>query len=105
MMGRSDRQGREARSVNIFNEAFQQRLYYLRTVTKRSQKQVADYCELERSTYSCYELGRSHPSLATLVRLSRLYEVSTDYLLGVGNFDDDKGFAYRFQFQPKDGTD
>lgn len=39
-----------------------------------SQKQVADYLRVERSTYSKYEGGRI-PDLATLLELSALYRM------------------------------
>ena len=66
-----------------FYQEFSQRLCYLRKVTGLTQKNVADYLQLDRSAYSCYELRRSAPSLDKLCQLARLYRVSTDFLLGV----------------------
>ncbi len=83
-----------------FYQEFSQRLCYLRKVTGRTQQNVADYLQLDRSAYSCYELRRSAPSLDKLCQLARLYRVSTDFLLGVGGWDDDKQFAYRFGEEP-----
>lgn len=83
-----------------FYQEFSQRLCYLRKVTGLTQKNVADYLQLDRSAYSCYELRRSAPSLDKLCQLARLYRVSTDFLLGVGGWDDDKQFAYRFGEEP-----
>ena len=83
-----------------FYQEFSQRLCYLRKVTGLTQKNVADYLQLDRSAYSCYELRRSAPSLDKLCQLARLYRVSTDFLLGVGGWDDDKQFAYRFDEEP-----
>lgn len=38
---------------------------------------------IDRSTYAYYELGETQPSLLMLVRLAKLYDVTTDYLLGI----------------------
>ena len=46
-----------------------------------TQKEVADFLNVERTTYSYYESGRSVPSISTIVRLSELYGVSCDYLI------------------------
>lgn len=83
-----------------FYQEFSQRLCYLRKVTGRTQQDIADYLQLDRSAYSCYELRRSAPSLSNLCQLARLYHVSTDFLLGVGGWDDDKQFACRFGEEP-----
>ena len=47
-----------------------------------TQKQVANYLQLSRSTYTYYELGKRQPNLQTLSRLAELFHVSADYLLG-----------------------
>ena len=47
-----------------------------------TQKQVANYLQLSRSTYTYYELGKRQPNLQTLSRLAEFFHVSTDYLLG-----------------------
>lgn len=49
-----------------------------------TQKEVADFLNVERTTYSYYESGRSVPSISTIVRLSELYNVSCDYLIKNG---------------------
>lgn len=49
-----------------------------------TQKQVADQLNIDRSTYSYYETGKSCPTLDTLIRLSRIFNTSTDALLDVG---------------------
>ena len=57
-------------------------LRVLREKEGLTQKQVANYLQLSRSTYTYYELGKRQPSLQTLSRLAELFRVSTDYLLG-----------------------
>ncbi len=62
------------------------RLRLLRKHFGLSQRQVAEYLGLHRSTYTYYESGASVPHISTLYRLSCFYGVTTDYLLG---FDQD----------------
>ena len=48
-----------------------------------TQRYIAKKLNLDRSTYSYYELGETQPSLEKLVELSKLLEVSADQLLGL----------------------
>lgn len=48
-----------------------------------SQQTVADQLNIDRSTYACYEIGKTHPPLDTLVRLSHIFHLSIEELLGV----------------------
>lgn len=48
-----------------------------------TQAQVAERIGGTASVVSAYENGIRQPSYEALIRLSRLYGVSTDYLLGV----------------------
>ena len=43
---------------------------------------VADYLCCLPSVYSRYESGKREPSLDVLLKLSKLYHVSVDYLIG-----------------------
>ena len=52
---------------------------------KLNQQTIADQLNIDRSTYTCYEIGKTYPPLDTLVRLSRIYQVSIDELLGVNS--------------------
>ena len=58
-------------------------LKFLRKRHGYTQSQVALLLEINRSTYAYYELGETQPSLLMLVRLAKLYDVTTDYLLGI----------------------
>lgn len=58
------------------------RLKELRTIHNLTQKEVADKINVERSTYSCYELGKTVPHINTLLALSKIYNVPLDYLIG-----------------------
>ena len=49
---------------------------------------VSDYLCCLPSVYSRYESGKREPSIDVLLKLSKLYEVSVDYLIGNdGAFD------------------
>lgn len=58
------------------------KLKQLREEHHFSQKIVASRLGCSVSIISSYETGERLPSLSNLVALSRLYHVSTDYLLG-----------------------
>ncbi|MDR0314685.1 MAG: helix-turn-helix domain-containing protein [Oscillospiraceae bacterium] len=47
-----------------------------------TQSHIANIMEIHRSTYSYYESGKCTPSYNALIKLSGLFNVSTDYLLG-----------------------
>lgn len=46
------------------------------------QKEVAKYLNISQQTYSNYENGRRYIPVWVVTALAKLYEVSTDYLLG-----------------------
>ncbi len=50
-----------------------------------SQKKLAERLGCSGSIISSYELGTKRPSYETLVSLARIFNVTTDYLLGVEN--------------------
>ncbi|HIY22456.1 MAG TPA: helix-turn-helix domain-containing protein [Candidatus Flavonifractor merdigallinarum] len=53
-----------------------------RTHIGKTQKEVADYLGIERSTYAKYENGSSEPTFDTLRRLSEYFNTSIDELMG-----------------------
>ena len=60
-----------------------EKLRSLRIENKLTQKQVADRIGLAISAISSYEAGTRYPSYESLIKLSRMFHVSTDYLLGL----------------------
>ena len=60
-----------------------EKLKSLRVEKKLTQKQVADRIGLATSAVSSYESGARYPSYDVLVKLSRIFHVSTDFLLGI----------------------
>ena len=47
-----------------------------------SQEELADVLNVSRQTISRWEVGTALPDAINLVQLSKVFEVSTDYLLG-----------------------
>lgn len=60
-----------------------EKLKSLRIEKKLTQKQIADRIGLAISAVSSYESGSRYPSYDVLVKLARIFHVSTDYLLGM----------------------
>jgi transcriptional regulator with XRE-family HTH domain len=60
---------------------FGDRLRKLRKQLDMTQEQVAKNLNIVRSTYAYYETGKTCPDFNTVVRLARLFNVTTDYLL------------------------
>lgn len=67
-------------------------LRMLRTYHLLCQREIAELLHLERSTYTYYETGKAHPSLPSLMKLALLYNVTTDFLLGMPQKEGDKIF-------------
>lgn len=61
------------------------RLQKLRRRFGYSQATLADKLSISRMAYTQYETGHRQPSLDMLVQFSILYQVSTDYLLGLSD--------------------
>ncbi|MBR5517648.1 MAG: helix-turn-helix transcriptional regulator [Clostridia bacterium] len=62
---------------------FFKRLYELRTDNDLTQQQVADYLMCNRQVYARYERGIREIPVSMVIRLAKLYKVSTDYLLEI----------------------
>ena len=59
------------------------RLKTLRIKKKLTQQQLADLLGLTKSVISAYENGLRYPAYDVLIKISRIFKVSTDFLLGV----------------------
>lgn len=66
------------------------RIRDLREDRDLSQKEVADYLHISQQCYSKIEIGKMDISGERLIMLSRLYNVSTDYLLGLSKEEMDQ---------------
>jgi len=62
-----------------------QRIRDLREDNDLSQKEVAGRLNVSQSTYSRYENGQLDIPSGILIALSKMYNVSVDYLLGLKN--------------------
>ena len=62
---------------------FGNRLKTLRIKKKHTQQQLADLLGLTKSVISAYENGLRYPAYDVLIKIARIFKVSTDYLLGV----------------------
>lgn len=52
---------------------------------KLTQKDVALFLGVDRSTYNKYETGDSEPNFDTICRLADFFDVSVEYLMGRTN--------------------
>lgn len=59
------------------------RLRELRDENELTQEKVAAFLNIKQNTYSQYENGRRQVPTEVLIKLSRLYKVSVDYILGL----------------------
>ena len=70
----------------IMNEtmhSFPDRLKELRSKLGYTQSELAKKLSITRASVNAWEMGLSSPSASFLVELSRLFHVTTDYLLGL----------------------
>ena len=54
------------------------------------QKEVAELLRVQYQTYRNYESGASEPPAEMLVRLSKLYEIPVDIIIGTDDYSKDK---------------
>ncbi|MBQ7278893.1 MAG: helix-turn-helix transcriptional regulator [Clostridia bacterium] len=59
------------------------RIRELREDHDLTQKKVAELLHCSQQVYSNYELGQRDIPTEVLIRLALLYQVSTDYILGL----------------------
>ncbi len=60
-----------------------EKLKALRTAKKMSQKELAERIGIAKSVISFYESGDRFPSYDVLIKIARIFNVTTDYLLDV----------------------
>ena len=64
------------------NNSFGDRLKQLRKSKKLTQVQVSEMIDVQQGTYSRWENGTLEPNLEAVVKLAKLFDTTTDYLLG-----------------------
>ena len=62
---------------------FSERLKELRTEKKLSRQELADLMMINLRTISYWELGQRECNLEQLAKLAKIFDVTTDYLLGL----------------------
>lgn len=67
---------------------FGNRLKNLRNDKGMLQRELADLLKVSRVTITHYENGKRSPDQATIKKISQLFNVSTDFLLGNSNIKD-----------------
>lgn len=66
------------------------RLKDIRQKHNLTQKELAEQLHIKQNTFSQYENGKRELPVEILIALARLFNTSTDYILGLT--DDDKAY-------------
>lgn len=69
----------------MYKEIVKMRLKELRQELELSQYKVAEETGIDRSKISRFETGDREPTIEDLAKLAEFYDVTTDWLLGIGN--------------------
>ena len=77
-----------------------ERLRKLRRDRNWTQEHVASTLSIVRSTYTYYETGKTFPDYVTIIRMSKLFSVTIDYLLG----QEQESLVLRDDLTPKYST-
>lgn len=64
------------------------RLKALRTASNISQAALADMLNVKQNTISSWESGRTEPDFESVRKLSEIFEISADFILSAGIFED-----------------
>jgi transcriptional regulator with XRE-family HTH domain len=67
----------------MYTEVFPSRLKKAREYNGITQVEVADTLKINRSTYTNYEAGKREPNLEILAMISKLFDVKSDWLIGL----------------------
>lgn len=62
---------------------YQKRLRDLREDFDKTQQDIADYLGTSQTMYARYERGANELPIRHLIKLSKYYRVTTDYILGL----------------------
>lgn len=61
------------------------RIKILREEANMTQVRLSIELEVSQETISAYESGKHYPSVASLIKLSEIFHVSCDYILGISD--------------------
>lgn len=62
----------------------------LRIENNMTQQQLADILFTSQDTISLWERNKSYPDVIDVIKMSKIFNVSTDYILCVDSFDKNK---------------
>ena len=68
---------------NLLGETVMNRIKQLREEKGMSQVRLSIELEVSQETVSAYENGKHYPSVQSLIKLSDIFGVSCDYILGL----------------------
>ena len=68
--------------MNNIKENVSHQLRKLRKTKKLTQKEIASKLNIDRSTYSYWENAKTEPSIKYLIKLSKIYDVTIDDIIG-----------------------
>ncbi len=82
---------------------FANRLKSLRVEKNITQKQIAKQLGISETGYAGYEQGYREPDFNTLIKLCNLFNVTSDYLLGLEEEDGSRSkTSYEFEYEHAD---
>lgn len=64
---------------------FSEQLKKYRTKKGLTQKELAEQIGIKQNSYSDWETGKNEPSLDNIVKLAKIFDTTTDDLLGIKN--------------------
>lgn len=67
-------------------KAFGERLKELRISKGITQRNLAERLNVSGNAVHCWECDKQEPSMATLLKISEIFEVSLDYLFGKSDY-------------------
>lgn len=63
------------------------RIKELRRAGNYRQSDIARGTHIDQKTLSNYETGKTHPDSKSIIAIAKFFNVSTDYLLGVSDYN------------------
>ena len=68
------------------NKTVSERLKYLRSINKKTQKEFAKFLGIPQPSMSAYENGKNNPTIDVLIDIADKCKVSLDWLAGRSNY-------------------
>lgn len=65
------------------NPELAKQMRLLRKTNKYTQQQIADILQIDRTTYTAYELCKNTPDIMLLDAFAKIFSVSIDYILNI----------------------